>query len=157
MKSDIRERRKECLQRALRGQKTSTWVRVISDKYDCAERTVWDDWRRRNDWIPEIYSEADVVDAAKEFMVHLSQVREEAWKVYYQTEDGPNAKIGALKLVKDVVSEQVGKLQSLGELHKESEEFDIKTETGLAEKDKYLVEGLMEAIADLEIGDGGIE
>jgi len=149
-KEELHERRKECLARALRGQKTTEWVREIAEKYDVAESTIWDDWRRRNDWIPEIYSHADVVDVAKESMVQLSQVKEEAWKTYYkaQEEGNVNGRIGALRVIQSTTVNEIEKLQSLGEMHKESEELDVGFKETLQEEDSEMIEGFLDSVTE---------
>lgn len=129
MQKELLNRRKECLKYALRGINTSEWVRKLADKYDVAKDTIYTDWRKRKEWIPEVYECADVIDPAKDMLVEKKQAREEAWKIYHNaTTDQLSSKIGALKIIDRSVNDHIEMLQSLGKIHKEAEKLEVKSD-----------------------------
>lgn len=142
MREELRERRKEMLKLYFRGVATTDWVQKLANKYDVAESTIYRDWRNREEWVDEVFEIGDVMSSVDANMAELSNVKEEAWRVYHKAKDY-NKKIGALKTIKNSVKDKLKLLQSLGEIHKE------------ADKHKVEVEGLEGQVEDLiELSEG---
>ena len=118
MDREILERRKETLRNALMGEKTTAWVRKLADKYNVTERAIWEDWRKREEWIDKVYSSQDAVLAAKDLLAEKRTAREEAWKLYKNAEN-TTQKAQALKIIDRSTKEHINLLQSLGELERE--------------------------------------
>jgi hypothetical protein len=82
------------------GLHPSSVVGQLAEKYGVSEQCLWNDWTRREKWVPvllalEKYAVfADIVESK------LNAVQKAAWSLYLQA-DNDNARVGALKVVLD--------------------------------------------------------
>jgi Mor family transcriptional regulator len=122
----IHERRKKMLKFHFRGIPATEWVSQLAQKYDVSERAIWEDWRRRKDWLGKVFELADMAYEINMNMAELSNVKEEAWRTYYGTENA-QGKAAALKIILRAIRDKIEILQSLGEVRREP----LKSEVGL--------------------------
>jgi hypothetical protein len=119
MEPEIIERRKAMLKLAFRGVGTSEWVRKIAAKYGVAEKTIWNEWNRRREWMGKVFDLDDPTAAAAELLVEKRLLKEEAWQLYLDARERDiNGMVGALNLANRIAKEEFEIRQSLGELNK---------------------------------------
>jgi hypothetical protein len=120
------ERRKKMLKFHFRGIPTTQWVSRLAQEYNVKEIAVWQDWRRRKDWLGKVFELADVAYEINMNMAELSNVKEEAWRAYHEAAN-TQSKVAALKIILRAIRDKIEILQSLGEVRKEP----LKSEVGL--------------------------
>jgi hypothetical protein len=132
----IRERRKKMLKAHFRGVTTSKWVSAIAEEYHVSTDAIWQDWKRRQTWIKEVFEMADVIDEIHMGMAELSNVKEEAWQTYHLAENA-QSKAAALKIVAGVIRDKIEILQSFGMIYKKplkiQSEIELKRRTEITE------------------------
>jgi len=109
------------------GLHPSAVITQLSEKYDITERALWNDWLRRDKWIPLLLSLEDFAEFTKMIEQKLSAVQKAAWSIYLHASND-SARVGALKAVlesleihRDLVQTQgfMDRLEKLEEKAKE--------------------------------------
>lgn len=121
------ERRLEMFRLHLHGIKPTRIIRqMLEDKaITVSEPTLWRDWQTRNEWMPVI---TKITKGAGDLPVAetigaLMEARRLAFNTYLRA-DNPNARVGALRIIKELVETEVGLRQSLGLLSKEPDKVE---------------------------------
>ena len=94
-------RRKELLKNRNLGMNLADNVNLLAAKYDVTKRAVYKDFKNRKAWIPVILQ---IEDTDTVFLDLLSQHKElyRLCSLEYLKADNSNAKIGALRLLRDL-------------------------------------------------------
>jgi len=100
-----------------RGLKLSDYIEQLAHKHKCSQKALRNDFSRRHKWIPQILLLDDMTGLVHELMLTLHEVRAAAWRVFLKA-DNDNARVGALKLLGEIVFRQIEVMQSLGDLKK---------------------------------------
>jgi hypothetical protein len=138
MLAKLRERRKKMLKAHFRGITTSKWIAAIAEEYGVSEDAIWQDWKRRQSWLKEVFEMADVIDEIHMGMAELSNVKEEAWQTYHLAENA-QSKAAALKIIAGIIRDKIEILQSFGMIYKKP--LKIESEIELKRR-KELIEFL---------------
>ena len=86
----------------------------LSEDYDVAENTLWQDWYRRDKWLP-LMLQLDQEDAKKWFgdlFAMIMEARNAFWSIYQKT-DNPFAKIQAVEKAVKIAETQLKLLSVL--------------------------------------------
>jgi len=86
----------------------------LSEDYDVAENTLWQDWYRRDKWLP-LMLQLDQEDAKKWFgdlFAMIMEARNAFWGIYQKT-DNPFAKIQAVEKAVKIAETQLKLLSVL--------------------------------------------
>lgn len=117
----IFERRLEMLRLYLQGIRPSRIVsQIVRDKsIDASERSLWRDWKSRGEWMPALtrLNEGAGDLPIAETMGALMEARRLAFNTYLRA-DNSNARVGALRIIKELVEAEIELRQSLGLLHR---------------------------------------
>lgn len=124
MKKTLLERRRQFIKDFCRGVPLNIIVKGLSDKYGVSEQTIYSDWRRRNSWMPILFNVEDET-LILQYIAGLKEVIPAAWTQYVEG-DNTAAKVGALRLAKDIYMDLIDILQSIGAVPKKP--FEIKAE-----------------------------
>jgi len=119
----VEERQKELLRLTLKGNKPSDAVSDISEKFDVTERTVWEDWNNRNEWLQNIITLQESDKLLRSLLFEMRVVREELWKTYEEA-DNSNARVGALRALQKNIKSVSDVLED-----REVEELEERIET----------------------------
>lgn len=104
------------------------WASVLAKKYGVSKSAIFEDWRRRAQWIEDLNGGIleDAVDVCKENLLEMKKCREEAWRFYHNAAND-NAKVGALNLINKSAKDHIKVLQGLGSLAKELGRLETDT------------------------------
>jgi predicted DNA-binding protein YlxM (UPF0122 family) len=127
MLAKLRERRKKMLKAHFRGITTSKWISAIAEEYGVSEDAIWQDWKRRQSWLKEVFEMADVIDEINMGMAELSNIKEEAWQTYHLAENA-QSKAAALKIIACVIRDKIEILQSFGTIYKKPLKIESEIE-----------------------------
>jgi len=117
------ERRTKMLRLSLTGVPLRLVIDSLSKEYDVKEKLLYNDWERRNIWIPQVVQLNDPTLLHK-LLEGAKAVLPKAWLLL---EDSENefVKLGALKLIKDTNLEVLEILQSIGAIEKKPSELNV--------------------------------
>lgn len=96
------------------GMEVSEAVEKVSEEFKCSKRTVWRDWKMRNQWIPFLVKidpeekERVVWDA----LASLAEAKQEAYNTYLAVEG--MARVAAVRVYLEAVKAEVEMRQKLG-------------------------------------------
>jgi hypothetical protein len=107
------------------GMNATEAVKTLSREFGVSERTVWQDWRSRDEWLPVVYKvqPQEQKKAIIEALVNLNQVRTCAYQCYLSAKK-ESTRISALRLALDVVVKEIQIRQGIGLVRTES--FDVE-------------------------------
>lgn len=112
MRLDLVKRRLETLDYFFAGGLSDEAVHSLSTKYSVAPQTIWNDWSRRKDWLPRLFSLRDSDLKVHELAARLEKTLTSAYRTMVMT-GNENTRIGAQRTVA-MISE---KLSTLYETH----------------------------------------
>lgn len=118
----IANRRKELLIESSRGNLGEA-IRDLAIKYSVSEDTLYKDWASRDKWINDIVRIDDPTLAKKYFMGLEEVVQEAKWMI--KQADNSNAKVGALRIVKETYGLLLDILVKAGYLQKGNDHDEI--------------------------------
>jgi hypothetical protein len=129
----IANRRKELLIESSRGNLGEA-IKDLAVKYSISEDTLYKDWALRDQWINEIITIDDPTLAKKYFMGLEEVIQEAKWMI--KQADNSNAKVGALRIVKETYGLLLDILVKAGYLAK-GNDFDQISEIRLTFVDPW--------------------
>lgn len=108
------DRRRRLLHLTIIGVKITDAVKKVSQEFKCGPRTVWNDWKLREQWIPLLLNlgpeERDRV--VWDALASLAEAKQEAYNTYLAVEG--MARVAAIRVYLDAVKAEVEMRQSLG-------------------------------------------
>jgi hypothetical protein len=113
----------------------------LATKYEVKPDTIYQDWHRRERWINYV-TQLDDPTVINELLQGLRQIIPNAWYEYKQA-DNTNAKIGALRVLRETYLSIIEVLQSMGKVERVAEKHVLAIAANLAE-----YEGLVEKELD---------
>lgn len=123
MNKQVLERRVEMLNLMVKGAPVTETVKQIAEKYNRTEGGIWNDWNRREKWVPQIVK----LDGGTtlEILQGLKEVIRRAWFTH-ATAQQESVKIAALKIVMEAYARFMDIAQSSGLLKKVPEQLEVK-------------------------------
>lgn len=112
MNETLLTRRTEMLDLISKGTPLQDTIAELASKYQVPAKGLYNDWGRRGKWLKQIVRLQDPT-LIEQLLRGLQQVIPSAW-IQYATGDNSNAKIGALRLIKETYLDLIQTLQSLG-------------------------------------------
>jgi len=101
MNKKILERRRNLLNLRCNGILLSEAVKSLSAKYGVSERQVYADWRCRSRWMGWFVDLGGGSDALRDVLARHESIYADAAREYRNAQNG-SARVGALRLMKDV-------------------------------------------------------
>lgn len=114
MKRQLYERRQKMVKYIAQGIQMRAVMTQLSEDYNVAENTLWQDWYRRDKWLP-LMLQLDQEDAKKWFgdlFAMIMEARNAFWSIYQKT-DNPFAKIQAVEKAVKIAETQLKLLSVL--------------------------------------------
>lgn len=96
----LMQRRSELIALKSKGIPLNLITKELALKYKCTRKMIYDDWEKRNQWLPLVIQLNDPT-LKYAVLAGIEQILPQAWHTYH-TADNSNAQIGALKLAMDV-------------------------------------------------------
>lgn len=117
-------------------------------------KTVRNDWSNRDEWLDDIWDFEDPEVLAKTVIAEKQRLKHKAWEMLRgqqerleESKGNPdinppyNEMLGTLRFINDIGSDEVTLLQSLGEVEKEPERFEVALENAKEKLNDRLSEG----------------
>lgn len=125
---EVRDRRQSLLRRRWRGEPMTDIVESLADKHGVAERTIWDDWRNREDWLPELFGLGNAEAVVVESLAQKKDVRERLLKIANRAEtmDEHDTARKALKAVDANIDKTIEHQQNLGEVEQAATKHEVE-------------------------------
>ena len=101
MKQSILERRRNLLNLRCNGVLLSEAVKSLSAKYGVSERQVYHDWKTRAKWMGWFIDLGEGSDALRDVLARHESIYASASREYRSAQND-SARIGALRLMKDI-------------------------------------------------------
>ena len=101
MQANIVERRRELLKLRSLGVSLPDAVKELASKFDVSARTIYSDWEKRKDWIGLFLDIGDPEAFSLDILSNHRQIYSFAVKEYLSA-DNSSARIGALRLLRDL-------------------------------------------------------
>ena len=142
MKRLLFERRQKMVKYIAQGIQLRAVMQQLSKDYNVAENTLWQDWYRRDRWLP-LMLQLDQEDAKKWFsdlFAMIMEARNAFWSIYQKTEN-PFAKIQAVEKAVKIAETQLKLLNVLfynSSSARQSSHFILKIEQMDNEVQRYL-------------------
>lgn len=137
---EVKKRRKQVKKYLIRGIP----MKKIADQFDVSYSTIKRDKKAIKDELKEDLAEEPIEEALFELDATLDAVTQEYWKIYtakVKDEDGNkqpkhniNARMGALKHIKDAIFQKIKILQRLGIIREEPLKIESEIENNNVEK-----------------------
>jgi hypothetical protein len=162
MREDTRRRRRELCALKFRGVPLDSIAKRLGEKYNIKSKYINRDWYNRKEWIGEVF---DVDLSDPEFLIldilsEQKEIKDELWKMERDT-NNENIALGALKQIKDVGSELLNMLQSIGVIEKVAQKHELTGEGGgpilIDNLDKVSDEVLIREAKKYDIDTAGLE
>lgn len=103
MNSRLLERRTQFLSRMCKGAPLKETVRQFAEDYGVTEKTLYNDWERREEWLPQIMQLHDT-SLTMQAVQGFREVLRHAW-LMVKTTQNDSVKIAALKLAQETYRE----------------------------------------------------
>jgi len=132
MRQTLLQRRTEMLNLLCKGVSFNQIVEDFATKYNVKPATIYQDWHRRQRWMSYITQLNDPT-VINELLQGLRQIIPNAWYEYKQA-DNTNAKIGALRVLRETYLTIIEVLQSIGRIEKMPEELQATVKVLLSSK-----------------------
>jgi hypothetical protein len=87
-------------------------IEALAGEYDVQEHALYQDWERRNRWVPQIIKLTDPT-LMHQLIQGLQMILPRAW-VIAESDENPFARLRALQLIKDTNLDLIKALQSIG-------------------------------------------
>lgn len=122
--SKVLDRKVKMLKAVIRGVPLSSVVHQLASEYDISERGLWNDWSRRDKWLPCLLELERIGDFIELMKVNFREVQTAAWRVYHDARKD-NARIGAFRTTlealgvhRDIIQTKdvIGRLSRLEEI-----------------------------------------
>lgn len=116
-------RRRDLMMETSTGKPLKEVIPLLAQRYEVEENTLYADWANRESWLGDLIQfDANL---PKRYFVELDATKEKAWFQYY-TADNSNAKVGALRVVKDCLSIGLDVMVKSGYFKKENAPVDVR-------------------------------
>jgi len=102
MKQSILDRRRNLLNLRCNGVLLSEAVKSLSAKYGVSERQLYADWRCRSRWMSWFVDLGRGSDALRDVLARHESIYADAAREYRNAGNNDSARIGALRLMKDI-------------------------------------------------------
>ena len=142
MRRELLERRTEMFRLQLIGAPLRDVVKTVSEKFQVDADSLYRDWSRREQWIPQIVQLTDPT-LLHSFLEGARSVLPKAW-LLAQDSKNPFVRLGALKLIKDTNLQVLDVLQSVGVIEKKPGQLNLLSLNLGFEADPDLKKVLME-------------
>ena len=121
----VTKRRKELATRVIKGEIAAEVAEDIADKYGVTAQRIKNDWSHRDEWLDEVFDMEDPEQMVEDILAEEILIREHLWDLVENSEND-NARKGALKELKNLNSEIVELMQSLGRVEKEPDKQEVE-------------------------------
>lgn len=101
MKTNLIERRQKMLKLKTAGLSLVKVVKDLSRQYDVSMRAIYLDWQNRKTWLPSLLGMRDPETFCLDLLSTHKEIHRLAMMEYFRA-DNSNAKIGALRLLRDL-------------------------------------------------------
>jgi len=95
---ELFNRRAEMLDTVCKGFQPVVVVNQLAKKYNISEKTLWNDWGRREKWVPILLASRHFSGFAETQGAKVTLVEKGAWSIFHNG-NNDNAKVGALKII----------------------------------------------------------
>ena len=127
--AEVQKRRKQMCGLIYRGVTPSEASKKLAEKYDVTNRTILNDWYKRDEWLPSLFEIEDPQKILMDLLSEQKEFKRELWKLQNNT-GNDNVKLGALKQLQATNKNLLEMLQDTGVLDKEAMQLEIMGKDG---------------------------
>jgi hypothetical protein len=122
MNRELLERRTKMLRQHIMGVSLKNIIEALKEEYDVQEHALYQDWERRDQWIPQVLQLNDPT-LLHRLIEGMRLVIPKCW-VIAETSKNPFARLRALQIIKDTNLHLVEVLQAVGLVEKRPIQVD---------------------------------
>jgi hypothetical protein len=116
MNRELLERRTRMLKLSIQGVRLKDIIDTLTEDFKCKAKSLYEDWRRRNQWIPQILQFNDPTLLPR-LLEGMRLVIPKAWMIAESSEND-FCKLKALQLIENTHADLIKALQSIGVVEK---------------------------------------